>query len=132
MRRTALSDELFLFLGGRAAFWITGGYSHEMEGNILHLGKNHERARDKGPDFLGPNSNWLGQNNSHQLEWTTHSYKTNCSKLFQKSLATLFLGAQSRNAVSKCEYSPAARIRFMIKRVSSALFSSFPLALETN
>lgn len=60
MRRTALSDEngSFFIFGGRAAFWITGDTVMKWGGNILHLGKNHERARDKGPDYLGPNSNW--------------------------------------------------------------------------
>lgn len=61
MRRNALSDErmgLYFLWGTGSIFGLTGGYSHEMGGNVLHLGKNHERARDKGPDFLGPNSIW--------------------------------------------------------------------------
>lgn len=61
MRRNALSDERMGFTilrGTGSIFGLTAGYRHEIGGGILHLGKNYERARDKGPDFLGPNSIW--------------------------------------------------------------------------
>lgn len=62
----------------------------------------------------------------------THHTNSLIVRNFQNHLQLYISRCPIAQAIPNVNYSSAVCVRFIIKRVSSALFSSFPLGVETN